>query len=707
MTKGFFLIALFLFQTIAFSQNDTLKIKEVIIKGKRLSKPELSGTLSSIEIDQGFIQTSQGNTLMNSLEQLPGISAIHNGVGISKPVIRGMSFNRVIVSEYGIKQEGQQWGIDHGLELDQYKIDNIEILKGPVSMLYGSDGLAGVINIVWPKIPEHDTLMGTIYKHYKSGNDNGGISARLEGKKNKTWWRLQSTLQHFADYKVPANEFNYNRYLLPIYDRRLKNTAGREYDGSLILGFTSRKQKLLISISQFYQHQGFFVGAFGVPRSYQLQSDGDNRNVDLPSQTISHSKLNTTYDRKGKKLIWTVDLGYQLNQRQEFSNPHAHDNFINSNNTLALNLSLHTLSYRINSTLLSGNFLRFSFGSNGQYQRNSSSGFEFLIPAFQSSQAGMYAITSINFHPRMFLIAGLRLDYARQFSRKVYVSRNPDSIDQHNIEVIKRSPDIENVFLVPTFSAGSKLEASEWLTIKYNVGSAFRIPALAELTSNGVHHGTFRHELGDSSLTPEKGILQDLQLEFPLKKLKFQLMLFYYRFNNYIYLRPSAKFSPLPDAGQIYQYQQAASRMKGIEHQIEFKFSKKTKFTNSSEYVWNINFDTGYPLPFTPPLTVFSSLEFSPVIKSNRKRHTILTFQHQYSAQQIRTDRNEPTTDGYHLFNMFCEVSLLRKSKKKLTTRAMIRNIFNTHYLNNMSRYRILNLPEQGRNIIVSMVWSL
>jgi iron complex outermembrane recepter protein len=108
-----------------------------------------------------MLQNSSSN-IIDALSKVPGISQVTTGVGISKPVIRGMGYNRVVVVNDGIRQEGQQWGDEHGIEIDENGVNRVEILKGPASLAYGSDAMAGVINMISaPTLPE-GTIRGNI-----------------------------------------------------------------------------------------------------------------------------------------------------------------------------------------------------------------------------------------------------------------------------------------------------------------------------------------------------------------------------------------------------------------------------------------------------------------------------------------------------------------------------------------------------------------
>ena len=158
----------------------------------------------------------------------PGVQAMDIGSGFSKPMIRGMGFNRVAVLENGIKQEGQQWGADHGLELDAFNVDAVNVMKGPASLLYGSDAMGGVIDIAPVQVPAENMLFGDVTLLGKSVNETIGASLMLGIKRNAWYTRLRYSEQRFGDYRIPADTIVYLTQKMPVYGRRLKNTAGWE-----------------------------------------------------------------------------------------------------------------------------------------------------------------------------------------------------------------------------------------------------------------------------------------------------------------------------------------------------------------------------------------------------------------------------------------------------------------------------------------------
>ena len=247
--------------------------------------------LATEHLDETDLTRNVRGNFSASLSRLPGLDAINTGVGIAKPVIRGLSFNRVIVNDQGIKQEGQQWGADHGLEIDAFSVSRVEVVKGPASLQYGSDGLGGVINLMPAPVPPKDRVSGSVTALGKSNNAHLGASARLAINRNDWWVSARYTRQDFGDYRVPADTFVYQGFVLPLFDGYLKNTAGNEDNLKLQVGLRRDWGITRLTYSHYRLESGLFSGAIGVPRSYALQPDGNHRNVDLPGQEVDHQKL--------------------------------------------------------------------------------------------------------------------------------------------------------------------------------------------------------------------------------------------------------------------------------------------------------------------------------------------------------------------------------------------------------------------------------
>lgn len=677
-----------------------LRLNEILIEAES-DKTEIRESSQTFEvINRRFIERYSSGNLMNTLERLPGISAIRTGVGISKPVIRGMSFNRVVVVDNGIRQEGQQWGADHGLELDEMNADRIEILRGPASVMYGSDAIAGVIKIKQAPMPQHQSWQASVQGNYRSVNQLLGGSAMVAANHNGNYWRFRMSMQDFGDYQVPAKEFKYNRYILPIYDSRLKNTAGKERSFAGTAGIQRKWGNTDISVSKYAQTSGFFPGAFGIPRANSLLPDGDIRNTGLPRQVTEHFKLSSHTNVLFRKNWLETDAGYQRNFRREEAAPHSLNPTLPANDILALSLLLETFSlhakYHWN---FSPKFSAIS-GLSGQYQQNIKGGYEHLLPEYKSFQGGAFIFTQYRLHPDWILNAGIRYDGGtvriEKFESLVYNKAGLVT------DTLLRNRSSHRIFANVSGSGGISWQLNEYLSMKANLSSDFRFPTVAELASNGVHHGTFRHVMGDISLSPERGFQGDWNMSWEKRKFKFSLTPFYSYFFNYIYLSPSGQFSVLPEGGQVFTYQEAPTRFWGGEVSGEIKIFRDFSLSGSWEYVNNLNLTTRIPLAFTPPGCLTGEAEWIRNRPGKFISQIFLSLTCQQYSTQNRTDRNEPATPGYTLIHV-SQGFHFQKGKQEFRLMFQVQNAGNSTHLNHMSRYRLIQVPEPGRNWIVTL----
>ncbi len=664
-------------------------------------------TLHSEHLDLEFFEDNVQGTFAKSIEKLPGISAINVGVGIAKPVIRGLSANRIIVNHQGIKQESQQWGSDHGLEIDQFDVERVEIIKGPGSLQYGSDGLGGVINIRPGKVLPKNSIDGSVLGVYKSNNQHWGGSARLGLNLNNIFFTARYSHQDFADYRVPAEEFTYNSFVLPIENERLKNTAGRESNLTFAGGMSRNWGITRVLFSRYSLNAGLFSGAVGIPRSYRLDDDGNRRDIDVPSQEVEHyrASINQTFFFGEDHL--RIDAGFQRNLRQEFSVPEFHSipsSLIDPNDQLALQFELETYSiavhyeHRINPTLKSVQ------GFNGQWQRNLREGFEFLLPDFKTFRGGAFSLWEKQVRDHWMINGGLRLDYAENqtsFYRQLVWDSNENVTDS------LVAPVTDDNYFNWSASIGTNLtlQDGKWV-FKANLGKSFRVPYPAETVSNGIHHGTFRHEVGSPDLSSEQGYQLDLSMDGRWEKFEASLATYFNYFDNYIYLGPTfpARFSPLPEAGQIFQYRQDDAIYTGFELYWKWDFLSFLSVEQAVDFVQSYNPQTQLALPFTPQPAIRTDLRWT-FAQGDWLQDAHLELGHQYhfaASGSLRVDRSENSTPAYQLWELGLGADLFL-GKQALNLSFQVQNLFDTFYLAHLSRYRLINVPEQGRNLVMTL----
>lgn len=679
----------------------TAEILESVVVTDEHAKQE--ETLSSIHFSEELLARNLQGTFAKSIENLPGIAAINVGVGIAKPVIRGLSFNRIIVNHQGIKQESQQWGADHGLELDQYDIERVEIIKGPASLQYGSDGLGGVINIKPGRLIPKNTFRGSILGVHKTNNDHWAGSANLAINYDNFFVTARYSRQDFGDYQVPADQFIYNSFVLPILNNQLKNTAGNEESFSISTGLSRSWGVSRITFSKYALEAGLFSGAVGIPRSYALDDDGNSRDIDIPKQEVEHYKLSFNQTLLLGENHININLGYQKNFRQEFSFPEFHSipsSQIDPDNTLALQFNLETVSGNIHYEIQADRFFKTILGANAQWQSNDRAGFEFLLPDFRTFRGGAFVLVEKNIRSNWLINGGLRFDYAineTEFFRQLVWDSN------ENITDSLLAPITNDEFFNWSASFGSNwtLIDEQWY-LKVNLGKSFRVPYPAETVSNGIHHGTFRHEMGTPDLQSEHGYQLDISTDFEKGKFYTSFSTYFNFFDNYIYLGPTfpARFSPLPEAGQIFQYQQNDAIYTGFEWEWNYQALSFLSIEQAVDFIQSYNIETSLALPFTPPPSIRTALNLSKQ-GNNWMEEAFFSLSHLYrmaAEGQLRIDRSEDPTPAYQLWELGAGLKL-----KWFHFNVQIQNLFNISYLNHLSRYRIINVPEQGRNIVLSL----
>ena len=657
-------------------------------------------TALTLEVaDRDFLRKHFTGNFMQAMENIPGVQAMDIGSGFSKPMIRGMGFNRVAVLENGIKQEGQQWGADHGLELDAFNVDAVNVMKGPASLLYGSDAMGGVIDIAPVQVPAENMLFGDVTLLGKSVNETIGASLMLGIKRNAWYTRLRYSEQRFGDYRIPADTIVYLTQKMPVYGRRLKNTAGWERNINFFTQYQKKGYKSNLAVSNVFQKTGFFPGAHGVPDLSRLEDDGDSRNIDLPYSKVNHLKVTTHQQYAWEKFILSGDIGYQNNHREEWSAFHTHygtQPLPETDPDKELAFNLNTFSFSAKGRWIGSSSWEHRMGWDSQFQRNTIFGYSFLLPEYDRFTAGISWLTTYRPDNTLSVSGGVRYDYGRM---RVFAHDDPylatslqeQGYDEEQVEFYRwNSRRVNRSFGDYSLSLGVVWTPSMRHQLKVNVGRSFRLPGANELASNGVHHGTFRHEQGDATLSSEQGWQMDASYQLKYGRWSVYVSPFVNWFSNYIFLRPTGEWSVLPHTGQIYRYTQTEALFAGAEASVELTVLPTLNYRISGEYVYTYNCDERIPLSFSPPATLRNTLTWQ------RKRY-MLYAEWQSITKQNRVDRNEDRTPGANLFHIAGSLDLpVAGTEVEITL--TVRNLFNTRYYNHLSFYRKVEIPEPGRN---------
>ncbi|MFI3322341.1 MAG: TonB-dependent receptor [Rikenellaceae bacterium] len=694
--------------TFSFAQSaDSIHqqtIDEVVVMGNIQKREQQTNPLSIAIVEKEDIARNFSGNVMKSLEYIPGVQSMSVGSGFSKPMIRGMGFNRVSVIEGGIKQEGQQWGADHGLEIDAFNVERVNIRKGSSSLLFGSDAMGGVVEILQPVLPSSDGVFGEVDLIGRSVNGLLGGSLMMGLKKGRWFVKARHSEQHFADFAVPTDHVVYLTQIMPITDGRVNNTAGFERSSSLYTRYGGSNFTSAISLSNAYQKAGFYPGAHGVPDPSRVYDDGNLRNIDLPYSTVNHLKILSLnkYWWSGGWVSW--DLGYQNNHREEHSEFHTHystQTIPEVDPDLEILLALQNFSSDAKVHIDHSYRLSSEVAWSAAYQDNQIGGYSFLIPAYRRFTTGVAYVANFEVSDAFRLSGGVRYDFGN-----ISVDEYQDEylVDYlysqgYNESVVEanemRSYNLDRNFGDYSLSLGGVWSVNTQNRLRANIGRSFRLPNANELVANGVHHSSFRHEQGDPTLDSERGWQADLGYEYSNDILSISLSPYVSWYASYIYLQPTLEWSVLPHAGQIYRYTQCEALFAGGEAAFSVNLSKQWQYKASVEYTYSCNIDERISITFTPPTTLRNEISWHKELFS-------LSAEWKMVADQNNVGRNEDPTPGANLFG-FRAVVALPFISEGTTMVASVDNIFNTKYLNHLSYYRYVEIPEEGRNFQLSI----
>lgn len=685
-------------------QKSAKELSELVVSGNREEKARKENHLNVTVASQEFIQRNLSGSLMQTLNKIPGVNAMTIGSGQSKPQIRGLGFNQVMVVEGGVKHEGQQWGADHGLEIDQFASGAVEILKGSASYMYGSDAIGGVVHIHQPKLPAFHTMGFSLNSSYMSNSNSIANSLNFFYRKHKWFFDARATVRDFGDYKVPAERIFVYDYQVNLPGGYIRNSAGKERNLHFSTGRITEKLQTRFTVSNVYSEGGFFANAHGLePRNVNEEvHDASHRDILMPSQNVNHLKVisNSTLQAGKHTISW--DLAFQQNDREEHSQYVAHG-FMPSvypgdlGIEETLERAYHKKVYSVNARdEVEAGKHKLMFGLNLEHQNNDIGGWGFLIPAFKQWQGGAFIYDKYAVSEKTTLHTALRYDAGR-----IDIEEYKDWFTSEDEGYLTRAQAASRSFDNINWSIGAN---HEWrnFDFKANVGTSFRMPLAKELAASGVNYHYFRYEKGNINLSPEKSYQVDLGVHWKNEKLEIELSPFYNYFPNYIYLNPTAQHDRLYGAGnQVFEYEQSKVLRYGAESQIKWNIAKTWSTSLAGEYLYNRQLSgakKGYNLPFTPPPSFLWSLTYNPAFLEN----AYVTLDVKHALEQNRIVPPEKVTPAYTFLNLSAGGSF-NVGHQKWTLNLQATNLMNTSYLNHTSFYRLIDLPEMGRNIVVTL----
>ena len=672
-------------KTVKISLNQEEIKYDIVLEKSLFETPtiDVTGSFAPVDISNSTYSVSsisartlsriRGENIASTIQNIPGINNFSTGNSIGKPVIRGLTSQSVLVVQDGVKHESQQWGDEHAPEISLFDLDRIEILRGPASLLYGADGIGGVINIISKPIQ-----FSSMNKPVTYGNlDLNGFSMNSEGAGNIMLGTGTTNfgIKGFAGYRKGGNIKTPDGELLintpegetTIQGGQLFNSSNKEFEGGVKLGF---KGKFGI-VNAGYQNFN---------RELQLHDDPSEDPYATPNQKL----VTDHFEASGniyfnKKLQLEPVLSYESQRRKEFESVGEKEI-----DNAALNLLLksfiadvklnHNLTKEINGAV----------GLSYETQQNQTLGYEKLIPNFSAGAFGIYLMEKMEKKYFTFSLGG-RFD-----SKNENIKETVFETDKSGNPVKVVSPNDLN-FNSFSGSAGIVFKPLSNLDVFTNAGSGWRPPSEFDLYADGVHEGTGRFDVGlitqDSALNPdpERSLNLDLGTRIRSKYVNAELSFYRNQVNNFIYPSPTDKTDP--ESGlPVYNITQASSSFIGYEYNIQVQPFDWAIISFLGDYVKTKNNATSEPLPFSPPAKNIISIKFQ---ENNIGSiyNPYVNFSAKVVSSQNEVDPLEGTSEGYTLMSAGTGFDFVL-SKAIASVDLSVSNLANVKYTDHLSRFR-------------------
>jgi len=694
------------------------EIKEVAVTGQAVSS-EISKIPSPVSIITSAKLIQQASTnIIDALSSQPGISQITTGSGISKPVIRGLGYNRLVVLNDGVRQEGQQWGDEHGIEIDENDVNRVEILKGPASLMYGSDAMAGVINLFTAPILPQGRMQLNALANYQTNNGLMAYSLNFAGHKNTFIWDMRYSQKQAHAYQNKVDGY--------VYDSGFSENAL-----SGLIGISNWWGYSHLNLSYYHLTPGIvegkrdsLTGQFTKPfannnsvgEAIATPSDFTTYQHSIPYQQVSHYKAVWSNNVLIVDGSLKVTIGYQQNRRQEFAD-------ILNPNQYGLYFQLHTFNYDFHYQFPEIKGYNFSVGINGMVQNSLNKGIEFLVPEYRLFDAGAFIVGKKTIG-KFDLSGGIRFDNRAETGDALYLNATGAKTVVFDPAAIERFAAFSSSFRGISGSMGAAYQLNKnWMT-KLNLSRGFRAPNIDELGSNGVHDGTIRYEIGNPKLKSENSLQLDYELEFNTEHVNAKLNLFGNNISNYIYshkLTNRIGGDSIQSGFPTYKFDSGNVQMIGGEAYIDIHPHPLDwlHFENSISYVYSqlLNQpDSIRYLPFTPAPKWISELKIEIRNVGKVLKNSFISFgiEHEFKQDKIYSAyHTETVTNAYTLFNGGIGSDIIWKKHTLFSLFINGTNLTDIAYQSHLSRLKyapVNNVTQRigvfnmGRNISFKMI---
>jgi iron complex outermembrane receptor protein len=679
------------------------ELDQVVVTGVSRATLLRENPLAMRAVSKREIEQSATSNVIDAIAgHVPGLAVVKTGPNVSKPFINGLGYNRVLTLYDGIRVETQQWGDEHGVPMDDYVIERAEVIKGPASLLYGSDAIAGVLQL-FPAIPhaQDGALRVRVLSEYQSNNGLAGNGILLSRGSEHWSWALRGSERIARSYTNPL-------------DGRVYNTGFKTSNASGFVGYASVTGYSRLNLTYYDNHQAIPDGSRdSLTRKFTYQiyevpmDDIKNRPV-VPSRELNGYGLSALTQRIQDLRVYTehsysfgfgdlgLSAGFEENRRREFNHP-THPRQVGED------LLLRTLSYGARYNAPSFLKIDLSAGVNGMWQtnRNGAGATDLPIPNYHLFDLGSYLYGKWK-GGNWTLAGGLRYD-----RRTVY----------------------RKYFEGISGSIGATLRLGQNISLKANIARGYRAPNITEMASNGLDPGAHIYYIGNPGFSPEFSLQEDAGLSGEWEDWDFTVNGFNNHIQNYIYQNLVEEV--IVPGNRTFQFQQTDAQLYGGDAELrlhpvpwggwrlEEGFSAVYGFNRSGLY--RKAGSSGEYLPFIPPPRLLSAAGYERAVASGLVRSWRVRAEVDHNWRQDRylgLFKTETPTAAYTLVNLTGHVELRVGGRHHLQLQAQVNNLFDLAYQSHLSRLQYfeyytasrngrLGIYEMGRNVCFKVIWEL
>ncbi len=637
-----------------------LELEEIVVSGGYNStQHENAVKIDILKLDPLKITNSPNFTEV--LTKVPGVDMISKGSGVSKPVIRGLSMNDILVLNNEVRFENYQYSSHHPLGIDEFGIEDVEIIKGPASLLYGSDAIGGVINFIKEKPAPINSIIGDYNMQLFSNTLGMSNNLGIKGASKRFFGGLRVGQKTNSDFLQGGGAF-------------VPNSRFNEMSVKANAGFTDK----VGTFKLFYDFNNQKLGLVEDEAIEEITERGRKNE-------IFYQELNTHLISSQNKLY----LGkFKLDINSAFQNTklvHFGDVGV-----YEIQMGLATLTYDAKLHLPSKENSEYIIGFQGFNQTNTNLNDREtkLLPNATTNNYSAFCLLQYTFFKKLKVQTGVRYDNKTISTQAIGLATDT---------MTYRAP-LDKSFGSFSGSLGATYNLSEKLLFRANFAAAYRTPNLAELTSNGQHE--LRYEIGDNNLAPENAYETDLSLHYHKDNFTFDIAGFYNIVNNYIFISPTGDTTA--SGIDIFRYKQANSTLFGGEAGLHVhpKTIKWLHFETTFSSVIGKQQNGDY-LPFVPA----HKLRF----ELRGEKEKLMFFKKAFASINTCTAFNqnnaapdETTTAGYTLIDLSIGGNIKIKNQF-ISLSISANNILDTKYIDHLSTLKEVNLYNPGRNISLNL----